>query len=179
MKFVAVIFIFSSFSAFSQDFSKYADPIHQLGLAFKKTTSIDELWNGLKKSNQIPFIAGDSVAFLYRGTAKSVEWMGDFNGWGHDKKFNNKGKHIANTDVWILKASFPKDARLDYKIVLDGHMYILDPENPNQQWSGVGGGSPNSELRMPGWKEDAALEYRDNISHGKVKSDILFQSKAL
>ena len=178
MKFVAVILL-SSFSAFSQDFTQYADPIHQLHLALKKTIAIDELWSSLKKSNQIPFIAGDSVAFLYRGTAKSVDWMGDFNGWGYDKKFDNKGKPIANTDVWILKASFPKDARLDYKIVLDGHMYILDPENPNQQWSGVGGGSPNSELRMPGWKEDPALEYRDNIAHGKVKSDILFQSKAL
>ena len=176
----AVVFLLLlSFSGFTQDFSKFPDPIHQLNEAFKKTTSVDDLWNGLKKSNQIPLVVGDSVGFLYRGTAKSVEWMGDFNGWGYDKKFNNKGKQIAKTDIWILKASFPKDARLDYKIVLDGHMYILDPENPNQQWSGVGGGSPNSELRMPGWKEDAALEYRDNISHGKVKSDILFQSKAL
>ncbi|MEK6781472.1 MAG: alpha/beta hydrolase-fold protein [Bacteroidota bacterium] len=180
MKVVSLVaFLCFSLYGFSQDFTKYTDPIHQLSMAFSKPSAIDELWGSLKKSNQIPFVAGDSVAFLYRGAAKSVEWMGDFNGWGYDKKFNNKGKQISNTDVWILKASFPKNARLDYKIVLGGYTYILDPENPNQQWSGVGGGSPNSELRMPDWKEDTALEHRDGIPHGKVKSEILFQSKAL
>ena len=43
----------------------------------------------------------DSVAFLYRGDAKSVLWMGDFNGWGNDKKFKNSGTKIPHTDIWI------------------------------------------------------------------------------
>ncbi len=176
---ITPILLFLSFSGFSQGVSPSINSISQLLEAFKNPSSVEWLWGDLKKSNRIPFIAEDSVAFLYRGEATSVEWSGDFNGWGYDKKFDNKGKQIANTNVWVLKASFPKDARLDYKVIVNGNTYILDPENPNQQWSGVGGGSPNSELRMPGWKEDAALEYRDNIVHGKVKGDILFQSKAL
>jgi len=178
MKVVAIL-LFISFTGFSQDVSPSIGSVSQLMEVFKNSSSVDRVWSDLRRSNRIPFIVEDSVAFLYRGEAKSVEWSGDFNGWGYDKKFDNKGKQIANTDLWVLKASFPKDARLDYKVIVNGNIYILDPENPNQQWSGVGGGSPNSELRMPGWKEDAALEYRDNIAHGKVKSDILFQSKAL
>ncbi len=163
----------------NQGYTQAPKSVHELQHALEKTSALDDVWGGLKKANQIPFVASDSVAFLYRGTAKSVQWMGDFNGWGYDKKFDNKGKQIANTDVWILKASFPKDARLDYKIVLDEQNWILDPENLHQQWSGVGGGSPNSELRMPNWKEDPALEHRDHISRGKIKSEILFPSKAL
>ncbi len=160
----------------NQGYTQAPKSVHELQHAFEKTSALDDVWSGLKKANQIPFVASDSVAFLYRGTAKSVQWMGDFNGWGYDKKFDNKGKQIANTDVWILKAAFPKDARLDYKMVLDGRAWILDPENPNYQWSGVGA---NSELRMPDWKEDMTLIVRDNIAHGKLKGEILYQSKAL
>jgi len=153
--------------------------VHELIRAFEQSSSVDNIWNDLRNSNRIPFVVGDSVAFLHRGDAKSVEWIGDFNGWGFDKKFDNKGKKIANTDVWVLKSRFPKDARLDYKVVVDGTNWILDSENPHQQWSGVGGGSPNSELRMVNWKEDSTLTERDNVKKGKLKSDILFQSKAL
>lgn len=122
----------------------------------------------------------DSVAFLYRGEATSVSWIGDFNQWGYKSDFNSKGKRIPNTDIWILKASFPKDARLDYKIVINDQTWVLDPENPSYQWSGVGGGSPNSELRMPEWKEDPVTMYPiEEAKKGKLKKDLLFNSKAL
>jgi enterochelin esterase family protein len=133
----------------------------------------------LKSSRQIPLIMGDSVAFLYRGTATSVAWMGDFNGWGYDKTFNNQGKKIPTTTIWVLKSRFPKNARLDYKILVDDNKWILDPENPYQQWSGVGGGSPNSELRMPEWKEDKELLTQKSIAHGTLTNDILINSKIL
>jgi enterochelin esterase family protein len=113
------------------------------------------------------------------GEAKSVTWMGDFNAWGYDKKFQNKGHRIPNTNFWILKTSFPKDARFDYKIVLNETEWILDPLNPNQQWSGVGGGSPNSELRMPLWKEDSVNTPMSKIPVGKIEKDILINSAVL
>ena len=163
------------FGNFIQNYAQIPSSVHGLQQAFEQTTSVDSLWNDLKKSNRIPFVVGDSVAFLYRGEVKSVEWIGDFNAWGSDKKFDNKGRKLA-TNIWILKAAFPKDARFDYKIVLDYRTWILDPDNPHHQWSGVGA---NSELRMPDWKEDPTLEERDNIGHGKLKNEILFQSKAL
>ncbi|HNC13682.1 MAG TPA: alpha/beta hydrolase-fold protein, partial [Cyclobacteriaceae bacterium] len=127
----------------------------------------------------IPYTVDDSVAFLYKGNANAVTWMGDFNGWGYDKKFKNAGTRIPNSDIWILRASLPKDARLDYKIMLNGNDWILDPNNPNQQWSGVGGGSPNSELRMPGWKIDPNAVEREGIAKGKMQRDILYNSPAL
>ncbi|MCI0750353.1 MAG: hypothetical protein L0Y35_00790 [Flammeovirgaceae bacterium] len=136
-------------------------------------------WDKLASTNSIPLIVEDSVVFLYRGQAKSVKWMGDFNGWGYDKYFVNEGKKVANTDIWMLKASFPKDARLDYKILVNDSEWVIDLANPFQQWSGVGGGSPNSELRMPLWKEDPIVMPLPNIEHGTMVRDILYNSKAL
>ena len=169
----------------AQDYSRYnstlanLSSISKVGDQAQRTSQLDEFWNTLLKSNSIPLTQEDSVAFLYRGNATSVNWMGDFNGWGYDKKFNNKGVKISNTDVWILKASFPKDARLDYKLILNGTDWIIDPNNPNHQWSGVGGGSPNSELRMPNWKADPIAVPKDGIAVGKLEKDILFNSTSL
>lgn len=142
-------------------------------------SDVKELFDSLSKKSSIPFIYKDSVLFLIQSPAKTVEWMGDFNGWGFQKNFPNKGTLMNGTDIWILKASFPKDARLDYKILIDGTNWILDPENKFQQWSGVGGGSPNSELRMPDWKEDPIQIERKNNQKGTLISDVLLNSKVL
>src|SRR5690606_33204174 len=148
-------------------------------LASTDSTTREATWHELVSSNQIPLTLADSVIFLYRGEAKSVVWMGDFNGWGYDKDFQNQGKRIAGTDIWYLKTSFPEDARLDYKILINGNNWIVDPNNPHHQWSGVGGGSPNSELRMPAWKLDPVMIPRENIARGALEKDILFNSKTL
>jgi enterochelin esterase-like enzyme len=156
---------------FAQDFTTTIRSLYD-------TSKSAKVFQTLVDEKKIPFIVQDSVAFLYKGEANTVAWMGDFNGWGYDANFPNKGKKIPHTNIWLLKASFPKDARLDYKIVLNGDSYILDPENPYQQWSGVGGGSPNSELRMPDWKEDEKLVSK-NSPKGKLKTDVLLNSKVL
>lgn len=169
----------------AQDYSFYRNTLQSLrSLTLVSDTAerknqLNALWSSLQAAHRIPLIAEDSVAFLYRGKAKSVVWMGDFNAWGYSKTFNSNGVLLPGTDVWILKTSFPKDARLDYKIFIDGRSWILDPENLHLQWSGVGGGSPNSELRMPAWKEDAIQHTRDNIPKGKIDQDLLFTSKSM
>lgn len=145
----------------------------------KLYASPEQTWNELKATGSIPYAVEDSVALLYKGEATSVSWMGDFNGWGYDKKFKNAGTKIPNSDVWILRTALPKDARLDYKIILNGNNWILDPNNLNQQWSGVGGGSPNSELQMPAWKKDPNAIEREGLAKGKVQRDILYNSPAL
>jgi enterochelin esterase-like enzyme len=143
------------------------------------TSQTEKIWEQLVKNNLIPLIQEDSVLFLYRGQAKSVSWLGDFNGFGYDKNFKSTGINIKNTDIWFLKASFPKDARLDYKIWINSSEWVIDPHNPNQQWSGVGGGSPNSELRMPSWKPDPATLVTAGVPSGMLQTDILFNSKSL
>lgn len=144
-----------------------------------QTDQVNNWWIDLNQSNSIPLIQNDSVLFLYRGNATTVEWMGDFNGWGYVKDFANKGRKIINTDVWYLKCKFPTDARLDYKILIDGNNWIIDPANKFQQWSGVGGGSPNSELRMPLWNEDVATVTQANVPKGDLIGDALIISKSL
>jgi enterochelin esterase-like enzyme len=183
--FCLILTLFLTTESFGQDYTAYKtawDNLHQFSSITDSTRQREEIqkwFSSLRDSNQIPFIVVDSVLFLYEGEATSVTWVGDFNGWGSDGKFENHGNKIENTNIWFLKSSFPKDARLDYKIILNGAEYILDPENPHQQWSGVGGGSPNSELRMPLWKEDPALTPRNDIAHGTLRRDILFNSKIL
>src|SRR5258706_10422614 len=171
--------------AYGQDYSVFRSRIKSMveyGAipdSAERSKKINELWSSLQNVHQIPLVIEDSVAFLYRGNAKTVEWTGDFNGWGYNKNVANKGRLIPGTDIWMFKASFPKDARLDYKVVLSCRTLILDPGNIHQQWSGVCCGSPNSELRMPDWKEDPVLVARNDIAHGTVKEEILFNSQIL
>lgn len=141
---------------------------------------LDRRWHDLVSRRAIPVVEHDSVAFFYRGEARKVVWMGDFNGWGNNPAFQNEGKRIPGTDLWILKASLPEDARLDYKILVDDNRWILDPANPFDQWSGVGGGSLNSELRMPGWGMDSlTVQPLPQAPRGSLRKDILFDSRVL
>lgn len=141
---------------------------------------LDGLWKELVSENKIPLTCEDSVVFLYHGHASSVAWVGDFNAWGYDKQFANKGKRIRKTDYWILKTSVPKDARLDYKILVDDRQWLLDPSNAACQWSGVGGGSLNSELRMPYWRTDSLTSARlSDAPRGQLEKDIVLNSRQL
>lgn len=170
---------FFSISIHAQDYSQFSSAINSLTHS-RTPESLDEAWNKLVLEKKIPLTVQDSVAFLYRGQAKSVSWVGDFNEWGYHKEIDTKGKQITGTDIWIYKSTFPKDARLDYRILIDGKDWILDPNNEFQQWSGVGGGSPNSELRMPAWKPDPiTTDLIENAKSGKVIKDKLLNSKTL
>lgn len=180
-----LIACFTAMSASGQDyatFQKRLSALYNLSSisdTAERASKYKVILKRLIAEEQIPLREKDSVAFLYFGKAHEVEWMGDFNGWGYKSEFNNRGVQIPDTDIWLLKASFPTDARLDYKILVDKKNWILDAYNPYQQWSGVGGGSPNSELRMPDYMEDPIHRIRDNVPKGKVIQDILYASDLL
>jgi len=182
MKYILIVLIYYSPFVFGQDYSFYQKRFSEFTQASKITDpkqqkeTFSKLWDVLKELKQIPLVVEDSVLFFYQGEGNSVQWTGDFNGWGYDKKFNSNGKKFSGSDVWYLKCAFPKNARLDYKIIVNGNQWLIDPDNDYQQWSGVG---VNSELRMPDWKEDEALTPNDNIPHGKLESDLLLKSKIL
>ena len=173
-----IVFFSLPIACIAQDYNLFHQNIEMLYQA-KSPEDIDTRWEAFTKKVSIPYLCEDSAAFFYRGKAESVTWMGDFNGWGYDKSFMNKGTQIPHTDIWILKAAFPKDARMDYKIVVDEKTWMLDLLNPNQQWSGVGGGSPNSELCMPYWKKDPITISDVSQPHGHLEKDILINSKNL
>jgi enterochelin esterase-like enzyme len=114
----------------------------------------DSLWQLMVNTGTIPYIFKDSVYFFYKGKADSVFWNGDFNNWGEDTAFNNRGVQIGTSDVWLLKASLPANARIDYKIVVNDQ-WLLDPAHENYQYSGIGGGMLNSMLAMPKYQKDS------------------------
>jgi enterochelin esterase-like enzyme len=181
LKFLPTIILSLSICSVSaQDvYSEFTRTLQHLCLA-ESVSQRNEFWNALVSAAKIPLVAGDSVAFLYRGEAETVSWMGDFNGWGSGKPFNNHGTRIPESDIWILKAALPPDARLDYKLLLNGQHSILDPFNQLNQWSGVGGGSLNSELRMPRWREDSLTTRAiDEAPKGGVDRDRVFTSPGL
>jgi len=160
--------LFAGYSAFTDSLEAVA--------ASGDATALDTFWQALKDANQVPFVHGDSVAFLYRGAASQVAWNGDFNGWGGNRSVASRGTRVAGSDVWILAHTFPLDARLDYKIVLNGSQWILDPNNPLEQWSGFG---PNSELRMPGYVYPQETVRRPGVPRGGFTGDVRISSARL
>ncbi len=76
-----------------------------------------------------PFIEDSIAQFIYRGSASSITIPGDANGW--DPNFYPMIK-LSTTDLWYYPKTFERDARLDYKFVLNGSSWILDPLNPHQ-----------------------------------------------
>lgn len=141
----------------------------------QRKSAVDSLWSKLIREDQIPFKEDTTVIFLFKGEADNVSWNGDFNSWSGDKNFDNQGSKIAGTNLWMLKTSFPSDARLDYKITVD-ESWIIDPVNPHYQWSGFG---PNSELRMPEWKPEPLTEVIPEASKGSMSDNILIESSNL
>lgn len=133
----------------------------------ERQTRLDALWDDWQAAGQVPYVEGTTVAFLYRGEALTVEWRGDFNGWLVNGAL--VGQNLSDTDLWIAVAEFPGSARLDYKIVVNGGTWLLDPANPHQQWSGDG---PNSELRMPNSIPSEWTERREGVPQGMLSNPV-------
>jgi enterochelin esterase-like enzyme len=111
-----------------------------------------------------PLIEADTVAhFLYAGQASSVTVAGDMNQW--DPRAWPM-RNLTGTTLWYRTAVFERDARIDYKFVVDGGTWLLDPRNPYQVRGGFG---PNSELRMPGYVPPDEVVYRPEVPHGTLR----------
>lgn len=139
------------------------------------STKLNEFWQELKDDKKIPFTHKDTVLFLYKGSASSVSWQGDFSSWGQKTSLATKGTRIGTSDIFYLKHIFPSDARIDYKIVT-GNTWILDPNNPNQQWSGFG---PNSELKMPDYEDSPYEKLQSGVQAGILSSTKTISSSYL
>lgn len=141
----------------------------------ERDEAVATLWAALIDAQQVPFAVGDSVAFLYHGTAEAVAWNGDFNGWGHAAQVASSGRRLSGTDLWILEHTLPSDARIDYKVVVDGTGGV-DPANPRRQWSGFG---PNSELRMPDYVTPPETVREPDLARGTLGSQQILASMHL
>jgi enterochelin esterase family protein len=134
---------------------------------------VDEFWNAVVRAQRVPLVLDDTVILLYRGEANSVAWRGDFSYWQFGMALD--GRRVKNTDLWHAAADFPRDSRTDYKIVLDGNKWILDPANPAVQGGGLG---DNSVLTMPDFRVTDFTERRAEVPQGTLTDWITFDSAA-
>lgn len=100
-----------------------------------------------------PLTSDNRAIFIWLGQAASVLVVGDMNNW--DVNAGLPLRHIDGTDFWFAEASYEPTARLDYKFVVNGSDWRLDPLNP---YTIMGGFGPNSELRMSDYVVPPELE---------------------
>ncbi|MBK8490242.1 MAG: T9SS type A sorting domain-containing protein [Saprospirales bacterium] len=142
-----------------QDFINYASGISDPGA---QQTVVDSFMNALAEA---PLLEFDTLAhFLYQGSAGQVQVAGDFNGWSPGPDPLTK---IGTTNLWYRTKIFESNARLDYKLVLNGSNWILDPLNPHTVSGGFG---PNSELAMPAYVQPWEIIAQPGIPHGTIET---------
>lgn len=143
-----------------------------------RTDSLTALINRLKAAGKIPFGAGDSALFIYRGNVTGAQVNGDHNSWGSVSANEVPRTAIKwnNLDLFILGLKLPPNARTDYKWVLNGSSWVLDPLNPRQQWGGFG---PNSTFWMPEYTVETETEPRSGIPKGTLSANIRINSTQL
>jgi len=140
-------------------FEQFINYVNSLSDSLAKVSVIDSFMN-VARQQGIPFIEDSTANFIYLGTPNSVAVPGDFNSWSINSHYMT---NLEQTNLWYFSEVFEMNARLDYKFVLNGSNWILDPENPNTVLGGFG---PNSELAMPEYIQPWEIAYNPNINHG-------------
>jgi len=152
--------LFSGSQLFSQTFSTFIARLNQLPES-QRTAVVDSFMSTVMA---FPFIEQDTLAhFIYLGSASRVTMAGDANAWNATTSPLTKS---SGTNFWYRTEVYEHDARLDYKFVINGSNWILDPRNPNIVTGGYG---PNSELRMPAYQMPPEIAYYPMIPHGTLK----------
>lgn len=162
-----ILFIMISGTTFSGNLEKLITNLELLPLQ-ERQAKADSF---IRTIHSYPIIENDStVIFIYQGTAKTVEIAGDFTGWRGTLPMIG----ISGTNLYYKIAHFESNARLEYKLIIDG-TWILDPKNSNSIKGGMG---TNSEFRMPTYKAPPEVDYYPSIPHGTIV-DTSFFSKVL
>lgn len=100
------------------------------------------------------------VTFLYRGAAESVKVYGDFTNWSLKIRL----KRLPDSDLWYLRLSFERDARLDYLFEVNAKE-VLDPHNPRTV---RGGSGKRSELVLPEFVRAPELQETAKYASGTM-----------
>ena len=163
---ILFLFFFSSLLS-AQTFQSFIDSVNS-ALPSARGALVDTF---MARNPHLPYYENDTtVYFVYRGNASRVQAPGDMSGWD---TLHTSLSLLSTTNLWYEKKNFESDARLDYKFVLNGNNWILDPRNPNQVTGGLG---PNSEVRMPGYVAAPEFQYYAGIPHGTLKDTTIFST---
>jgi len=164
-----IILSLIALDAQAQSFSQFLSQLFSLPDSLRPAL-VDSFMNA---NNQLPLIEGDTAAhFIYNNPANSVAIPGDFNDWNPN---SDPMSGVSGTDFHYRSKEFEADARLDYKFVLNGSNWILDPYNSHTCYGGFG---PNSELAMPQYIYPLEILYYPEIPHGAIE-DTVFYSQNL
>jgi hypothetical protein len=85
----------------------------------------------VRASGDLPLVFDRTAVFFWRGAARTVEWRGDLVGWGPSDE--SQGRRVGSTDIWTWHHELLPASRADYKVVVDGETWLVDPGNPHQQ----------------------------------------------
>lgn len=161
IKLILFLFLIVAGQLFSQSqFQEFIQHLSQRPTVEEKETAIDSFMT-FARTVGIPFIEGNEANFIYNKSASSVVIAGDFNGWNPG---NSEMTNISGTNFFYQTETFELNARMDYKFIVNGSTWILDPENPNRVSGGLG---PNSELAMPDYIQPWEINYNPSIQHGE------------
>jgi enterochelin esterase-like enzyme len=151
---------------YSQSFQQFISYVNSLPENARQA-KVDSFMNA---GHNFPLTESDTLCnFIFKGVAQNVKIAGDFTGWNPNKTMIK----IIGTDFFYYSCQFESDARLDYKYVLNGSNWILDPENP---YTCVGGYGPNSELRMPDYIIPPEIAYYASIPHGTIRDTSFYST---
>ena len=129
---------------------------------------VDSFWQTVEATGQMPLVFGDSIAvFLYRGQAESVVCRGDF-----AASYRRQGE----TDLWAFIRPLEPDARLEYQIMLNSRVLILDPKNPLTETGGLG---TKSVVQKPKYVVPEFALPRGDIAHGTFGENVTLSSQFL
>jgi enterochelin esterase-like enzyme len=146
----------------AQSFQNFINYINSLPTPAQQQAAVDSFLTQLPVA---PLLEHDTLAhFIYAGAASSVQVAGDFNGWSPTPDPMTK---LASTTLWYRTKIFEPNARLDYKLVINGSNWILDPRNPNTVSGGFG---PNSELAMPQYVQPWEIVNQTGIAKGNLQT---------
>ena len=170
MKKICIIFaLFFAASVFAQTpFKDFLTRVNRLTTPAEKNAVIDSFFN----NTSFPYAeldpaspTGYAAYFVYRGASSTVVSAGDFNNWNANAP--DRLQQLPGTTLWYLGKNFEPTARLDYKLVLNGSSWILDPTHNKTVAGGFG---PNSELAMPKYVQPEEIQLRSNIPHGRIET---------
>jgi len=142
--------------------------------AIERGAAVEPFWTRVQAAQAMPLLFGETAIFLHRSRAAKVEWRGDFTTW--QSRPEATGRRLGQSDVWTFRRTFPRSARLDYKIVEASETWLTDPLNPHRQLGGFG---PNSEVRMPGWSPPGHTIRKPGVPAGAFGPVELVESKKL
>lgn len=129
------------------------------------TTSIaakTRLVREFAQANPSPLIEDTRATFFYLSEdAQSVALEGDWTNWQPTAPL----EYLPDTPLWYRVERFPRAARLEYRIVVNGRAR-LDPHNPRVAPPGFG---PHSEVVMPDYRAPRELTEPPPKTRGRVE----------